>query len=208
MSRELSAVVKRVLDVLSAAVVLLLLLPLLLVAVLAVRVSSPGSILFRQVRLGRGGRPIEILKLRTMQVDAEERLAWLLARDPAAAAEFGRFGCLKRDPRVTGVGRTLRRWSIDEVPQLWNVLRGDMSMVGPRPLPVEVVAMLDPEHQRIRTTVRPGLTGPYQVYGRCKLDLSSMRELDLAYVARRGTARDLAILARTPWAVVSGDGAH
>jgi lipopolysaccharide/colanic/teichoic acid biosynthesis glycosyltransferase len=208
-SRELSAVVKRTLDLVSAAVVLLLLLPLLLLAVLAVRVSSPGPILFRQVRLGRDGRPIEILKLRTMQVDAEERLASLLARDPAAAAEFSRFGCLKRDPRVTGVvGRTLRRWSIDEVPQLWNVMRGDMSMVGPRPLPVEVVAMLDPEHQRVRTTVRPGLTGPYQVYGRCELDLSSMRELDLAYVARRGTARDLVILARTPWAVVSGDGAH
>ncbi len=110
---------------------------------------------------------------------------------------------------MTGVvGRGLRRWSIDELPQLWNVLRGDMSMVGPRPLPPLVVAMLDEDHRRVRATVRPGLTGPYQVYGRCELDLGCMRDLDLAYVARHGAARDLALLARTPWAVLSGDGAH
>jgi len=207
-SGELAAVVKRFLDVVSAAVLLALVAPLLLVAALAVRLSGPGPTLFRQVRVGRDGRPFEVLKLRTMHVGAEERLASLLARDPVAAAEFARFGCLRRDPRVAGaVGRVLRRWSLDELPQLWNVLRGDMSMVGPRPLPAMLVAMLDVEHQRVRATVRPGLTGPYQVYGRCGNDLGAMRELDLAYVAGRGIVRDLALLARTPWAVLSGDGA-
>jgi lipopolysaccharide/colanic/teichoic acid biosynthesis glycosyltransferase len=207
-SGEVSGIVKRSLDVLSAAAMLLLVLPLLLFAVVAVRLSGPGPILFRQVRIGRDGRPFDVLKLRTMHVGAEERLALLLARDASAAAEFARFGCLKPDPRVAGaVGRWLRRWSVDELPQLWNVLRGDMSMVGPRPLPVIIVELLDPEHQRARATVRPGLTGPYQVYGRCDLDLSSMRELDLAYVAGRGIGRDLALLLRTPWAVVSGAGA-
>jgi lipopolysaccharide/colanic/teichoic acid biosynthesis glycosyltransferase len=206
---ELSAVTKRFLDVVGAALLLLLVAPLMLLAVLAIQLSGPGPTLFRQVRIGRDGRPFDVVKLRTMHVGAEERLVSLLARDRVAAAEFARFGCLKRDPRVAGVvGRCLRRWSVDELPQLWNVLRGDMSMVGPRPLPPVVVAMLEPDHQRLRATVRPGLTGPYQVYGRCELDLGSMRELDLAYVARRGTARDLALLARTPWAVVSGDGAH
>jgi lipopolysaccharide/colanic/teichoic acid biosynthesis glycosyltransferase len=204
-----SAVVKRSLDIASAGVLLVLVAPLLLLAVLAVRLSGAGPTLFRQPRVGRDGHPFPILKLRTMHVGAEDRLATLLAQDPVAAAEFARFGCLQRDPRVAGVvGRCLRRWSVDELPQLWNVLRGDMSMVGPRPLPVDVVAMLDPEHQRGRTRVRPGLTGPYQVYGRCDLDLACMRDLDLAYVAGRGTARDLVLLARTPWAVLSGDGAH
>ncbi len=209
MSPELSALLKRLLDVVSAGLLLLLVSPLLLLAVAAVRLSGPGPTLFRQVRLGQDGRPFDVLKLRTMHVGAEERLAAMLARDRIAAAEFARFGCLKKDPRVAGlVGRCLRRWSIDELPQLWNVLRGDMSMVGPRPLPPVVVAMLDSDHQQVRAQVRPGLTGPYQVYGRCELDLGCMRELDLAYVARRGTARDLALLARTPWAVVSGEGAH
>jgi len=208
-SLELSAMTKRFLDVIGALVLLLLVAPLLMLAVLAVRLSGPGPALFRQVRVGRDGRAFDMLKLRSMHVGAEERLSSLLASDPIVAAEFARFGCLKRDPRVAGVvGRCLRRWSIDELPQLWNVLRGDMSMVGPRPLPPVVVAMLDADHQRVRATVRPGLTGPYQVYGRSDLDLSGMRELDLAYVARGGTARDLALLARTPWAVVSGEGAH
>ena len=209
MSGEVSEVVKRSLDIVTAAVLLVLVAPLLLLAVLAVRLSGPGPTVFRQARVGRDGRPFEVLKLRTMHVGAEDRLATLLAHDPVAAAEFARFGCLRRDPRVAGVvGHSLRRWSVDELPQLWNVLRGDMSMVGPRPLPQLIVAMLDAEHQRVRATVRPGITGPYQVYGRCDLDLGSMRELDLAYVAGRGTARDLVLLARTPWAVASGAGAN
>ena len=206
---ELPTVGKRVLDVCSAVVLLVVLAPVLLLAVVAVRWSSPGPALFRQLRIGRDACRFEVFKLRTMLVGADDRLASLLARDADAAAEFARLGCLQRDPRVAGpVGRFLRRCSLDEVPQLWNVLRGDMSMVGPRPLPPDVAALLDAEHQRVRATVRPGLTGPYHVHGRCDLDLAAMRELEMAYVAQHGTARDLVLLARTPWAVVSGAGAR
>ena len=209
MPGEHLAVSKRVLDVAGAAVLLLLLAPLLLGAVVAVRLASPGPVLYRQVRLGRDGLPFEMLKLRTMRVGAEDLLALLLARDLERAAEFAEYGCLRRDPRVTGAtGRWLRRWSVDELPQLWNVLRGDMSLVGPRPLPPHVASLLDAEHRRVRASVRPGLTGPYQVNGRCDVDLLTMRELDLAYVARTSTAGDLALLVRTPWAVVSGAGAR
>ena len=209
MPGERFAASKRVLDVAGALVLLLLLAPLLLLAVAAVRLSSPGPTLFRQVRLGRDGAHFQMLKLRTMHVGAEDLLSTLLERDPARAQEFAAYGCLRRDPRVTGAtGRWLRRWSIDELPQLWNVLRGDMSLVGPRPLPPHVASLLDAEHRRVRASVRPGLTGPYQVNGRCDVDLVTMRELDLAYVARTSTAGDLVLIARTPWAVVSGAGAR
>jgi lipopolysaccharide/colanic/teichoic acid biosynthesis glycosyltransferase len=168
----------------------------------AVRLESPGPALFRQVRVGRDGRRFEMWKFRTMVVDAEERRAELVARsrDPD-------WLDLEDDPRVTRVGRILRHTSLDELPQLFNVLRGDMRLVGPRPLiPVEHARM--PAWARVRDDVTPGMTGLWQVAGRTRLTFEEMLELDCRYVATRSVRRDLEILLRTIPAVLSGKGVN
>ncbi|MGH9179885.1 MAG: sugar transferase [Acidimicrobiales bacterium] len=192
---------KRAFDVCGASVALLLALPLLLLAGLAVRLTSPGPVLFRQERIGRGGRPFELLKLRTMVVGADAMRAGLdNHRD-------GPLFKLPRDPRLTPVGGWLRRTSIDELPQLWNVLRGEMSLVGPRPALAAELAAWSPElHQRLR--VKPGITGMWQVEGRNDASFASYERLDLYYVDNWSLVRDLVILARTLPAVVSARGAY
>jgi lipopolysaccharide/colanic/teichoic acid biosynthesis glycosyltransferase len=187
---------------------LTLLLPVLLVVCLVVRLTSPGPILFRQVRVGRFGRPFVMYKFRTMYVgnsDAihREYVAKLLADDqPPAGGEHGLFK-LEADPRITRVGRTLRRTSLDELPQLLNVVRGDMSLVGPRPaLPWEAELMGDTQHRRF--LVPPGLTGLWQVSGRNFLTMRQGLALDLEYVERQSFMLDLIILLKTVPAVLSG----
>ena len=200
---------KRAADVLGVAAIVLLLSPLLLVAVLAVRLSSPGPVLFRQVRIGIDGAPFEMLKLRTMYADSTDALHQAYVRSMLLGHETDPVNGLYKlddDPRVTPVGRFLRRSSIDELPQLWNVLRGQMSLVGPRPvLPWEVELFPDWAHARFR--VRPGLTGLWQVSGRNRLSMLEGLALDVHYVARRTFALDLFILARTLGAIL-GRGAR
>lgn len=195
---------KRVLDVTVAGTLLALLLPLMGVLAVLVLLSGPGPALFVQTRVGRDGRPFRLLKLRTMRVGAHVE-ASLLRRGHHDGS--GPLFKLRDDPRVTGVGRFLRRSSLDELPQLVNVLRGEMSLVGPRPALPEEVARYSPQARR-RLQVKPGLTGPWQVSGRSRLTWERAVELDLEYVERGTLATDLWILLRTVPAVLLGRGAY
>jgi lipopolysaccharide/colanic/teichoic acid biosynthesis glycosyltransferase len=202
---------KRLFDLIVASLCLLALAPLLLVVVLVVRLTSPGPALFRQARLGRHGRPFVLYKFRTMYSDCpdeihREYVRKLLVEDrPPAGGRRGLYK-LEGDPRVTRMGRMLRRTSIDELPQLFNVIRGDMSLVGPRPALAYEAEMFGPENAR-RFLVPPGLTGLWQVSGRNSLTMREGLTLDLEYVDRQSFALDLKILLRTVPAVFTTSGA-
>jgi exopolysaccharide production protein ExoY len=203
-SRPLYEFSKRVLDVSLALVALILASPIFILVAIAVRCSSRGCILFRQTRVGRYGRPFTCLKFRTMVMDAER----VLADDPELTAEFVNAYKLRRDWRVTRVGCILRKLSLDELPQLWNIVRGEMSLVGPRPvLAEELSTMYGPAASRV-VSVRPGLTGLWQVSGRCDTSYEERVELDLSYVERRSLLLDLWIIAQTPVALLTMRGAH
>jgi exopolysaccharide biosynthesis polyprenyl glycosylphosphotransferase len=196
--------VKRVVDWVGALVLCLLALPLFVVVAVAIRVDSPGPVLFRQVRVGARGSTFPMFKFRTMCVDAEARLP-----EVATAADAGNTVLFKmrRDPRITRVGGWLRRFSVDELPQLVNVLRGEMSLVGPRPpLPREVEGYESDAVRRLR--VRPGLTGLWQVSGRSDLSWEDSLRLDLWYVDNWSLVLDLQIISRTVRAVLRGTGAY
>jgi lipopolysaccharide/colanic/teichoic acid biosynthesis glycosyltransferase len=196
-------VAKRTLDLTVAVVALVLSLPVLLAAVLAVKATSPGPALFRQRRVGRDGQPFTILKLRTMVADAEARRDDVLHLNEADGPLFK----ISADPRVTPVGRLLRKLSVDELPQLVNVVRGDMSLVGPRPaLPSEVAEWAPELHHRL--LVRPGITGLWQVNGRSDCSFDDYARCDLEYVATWSLATDLAILAKTVPRVLLARGAR
>jgi exopolysaccharide biosynthesis polyprenyl glycosylphosphotransferase len=195
-------VVKRVMDVLGSAALLAVASPVLALSALAIRMTSPGPIFFRQERCGLNGRRFDILKLRTMVPDAEARLLDLLPMNEMDGPVFK----LRGDPRITPVGRFLRRYSLDELPQLWNVLRGDMSLVGPRPpIPHEVSQYETAERRRL--SMRPGLTCIWQVSGRNEIGFDDWVRLDLEYIDGWCLTLDLKILARTLPAVLNGSGA-
>jgi exopolysaccharide biosynthesis polyprenyl glycosylphosphotransferase len=195
--------VKEIFDRALAALALVLLSPLLAVLAAAVRGGDPGPVLFRQARVGRDGQVFTIYKFRTMVTDAEQRQRLLADRNEADGVLFK----LRRDPRVTRVGAILRRWSLDELPQLVNVLLGDMSLVGPRPaLPGE--AQRYGRHMRRRLAVRPGMTGLWQVSGRSDLSWEETERLDIRYVENWSLALDLQILWKTLAAVRRGSGAY
>jgi lipopolysaccharide/colanic/teichoic acid biosynthesis glycosyltransferase len=186
-------VIRRAVDLLVAAAVLVLASPLLLAAALAIRVSSRGPAIYRQRRVGRDGHEFDVLKLRTMVSGAEQLGAGL-------AVDEG-------DPRITRVGALLRRSSLDELPNLWNVVRGEMSLIGPRPTVPSQVARYD-ERQRGRLAIRPGMTGWAQVNGRASLPWSERIELDLYYIEHRSLALDVRILARTVAVLLGGGGLY
>ncbi|WP_127360612.1 sugar transferase [Actinacidiphila soli] len=194
--------VKRVVDVMGAAVLIVLLAPVLLAAIVAIRLDSRGPVLFRQRRTGRHGREFFVLKLRTMRVGSERQRQALSASNETDGHLFK----IREDPRITSTGRWLRRFSLDELPQLFNVLMGHMSLVGPRPLPLEDSAFTG--EARHRLLVRPGLTGLWQISGRSDLSWDESLRLDLTYVDTWSLRLDLLILARTPAAVLRGDGAY
>lgn len=194
---------KRLLDIVGASAGLLLASPVLLAAAVAIRLDSPGPVFHRAVRVGRGGRKFRFLKLRSMRVGAEELRGLLLHLNQAHGPAFK----LHDDPRVTRVGRILRKTSLDELPQLWHVLRGDMSLVGPRPPFPEEVERYEPWMLR-RLSVRPGLTCLWQVSGRSDLPFDEWMRLDLQYVERCSFLLDLSILLRTIPAVLSARGAY
>ena len=199
---------KRVLDVGLATILLLVAVPAILLAALLIVLVDGRPVFFVQQREGLHGRPFRLLKLRTMRRDAEARLQATLAADPLRAAEWEAYLRLDDDPRVLGrIGRALRRSSLDEVPQLVNVLRGSMSLVGPRPLPVALVDMLPGEALDARRAVKPGLTGLWQVSGRSDNDVTGLVELDLAYVRDRSVVTDLRIILATPRVVLTRRGA-
>ncbi len=197
------AALRRTLDVLVAAAALLLLLPLLLLIALLIRLDSPGPILFVQTRVGKHGHPFPVFKFRSMFTNAEDRLHTVLAANERTGPVFK----MKQDPRVTRIGRPLRRCSLDEVPQLLNVLRGEMSLVGPRPALPREVALYTPE-QSVRLSVTPGVTGLWQVSGRASLSFERSIELDLEYVRRQSLGLNVSLLLRTIPAVLTGHGAY
>lgn len=199
------AVAKQVIDFVGAAVLLLLSSPVLAFAAAAVRLTSPGPIIFRQQRSGLNGRPFTMYKFRTMVTDAEQRKQELAAFNEMSGPVFK----VTHDPRITPIGRILRKWSIDEFPQLLNVLRGDMSLVGPRPLPVDETRRFDDLAHRRRLSVKPGLTCLWQISGRNNLtDFREWVRLDLEYIDNWSLWLDLKILARTIPVVVLGSGAR
>jgi exopolysaccharide biosynthesis polyprenyl glycosylphosphotransferase len=205
---------KRTFDILLAGVVLVLASPVMALVAVAVRLDSPGPALFRQTRVGRGGRHFEIMKFRTMRQNADTEGAALAAARADAGEDSARpiqelVAALKPedDPRITRLGRFLRRSSLDELPQLFNVLLGDMSVVGPRPLrPFEVRALVGWQHQR--HNVRPGITGIWQVLGRSTLPWDERMHLDYVYARNCSLRQDLRVLARTLPVVFSRDGSR
>jgi exopolysaccharide biosynthesis polyprenyl glycosylphosphotransferase len=197
-----SHAVKRAFDAVVGAALLLVALPVIAVLCLLIRRDSPGRALFGQRRIGEGGRPFTMWKLRSMVQDAEARLKDVVDLDALAAPVFK----LEKDPRVTRVGRWLRRTSLDELPQLWNIVKGEMSLVGPRPEAENVVARYDAHHRR-RLKAKPGLTGLQQVVARGSTNLDERVRLDVYYIRRRTLLYDVWILLRTPWAAVRGHGA-
>jgi lipopolysaccharide/colanic/teichoic acid biosynthesis glycosyltransferase len=201
----------RIVDVFLAGSALVVLGPLMAGIAAIIRYTSRGPALFRQIRLGRDEQPFLMLKFRTMYVDSDDRLhrdyVRRLLTDPASLIPADGLYKLSEDPRVTPLGRWLRKSSLDELPQLINVLRGEMSLVGPRPaLPWEA-AMFDPRHKR-RFEVRPGITGLWQTSGRSRLTMMQALDLDVEYVQRQSFLLDLTLLLRTLRAVLSGAGAR
>jgi len=197
---------KRALDIGLALVCGVLALPLLLAIVVLILLESPGGIFFAQTRVGLGGRPFKLWKFRTMVRNAEERLAEYLAVHPEMREEWDRTQKLRNDPRVTRVGRILRKTSLDELPQMWNVLRGEMSLVGPRPIVFEEVSRYG-DHFSLYARVRPGFTGLWQVSGRNDTSYSQRVALDSYYVRNWSLRLDFSILART-LPLVLGRGAY
>jgi exopolysaccharide biosynthesis polyprenyl glycosylphosphotransferase len=199
------ALAKQVLDVVGAFLLLILTSPILLLTALAIKITSPGPILFRQQRAGLNGRPFTMLKFRSMVTNAEQLKQELAALNEMAGPVFK----LSQDPRVTPIGRMIRRFSIDELPQLVNVLRGEMSLVGPRPLPVDEVKRFDDFSHRRRLSVKPGLTCLWQVSGRNEVkDFKDWVRLDLEYIDNWSLWLDLKILLRTIPVVIIGTGAR
>ena len=215
-ARQVSRMVKRAIDILGSTVALIALAPVFCAIATAIKLSSPGPVLFRQRRLGRYGMPFTFLKFRSMACGNDPRIHMeyvnrFIAGTVDSAASEGRDGVVYKitdDPRVTRVGRFIRRTSLDELPQLFNVLRGQMSLVGPRPpMPYEFQAY-DVWHRRRVLEVKPGITGLWQVKGRSRLRFDDMVRLDLQYAQSWSPWLDLKILLLTPRAVLSRDGAY
>ena len=197
-------VMKRLIDIVVSGVLLLMLLPLFGLVALAIRLESPGSVFFRQVRVGCHGKTFAMWKFRSMYIDAEQRKAALEALNEM---QGGVIFKLKQDPRITRVGRLIRRLSIDELPQLWNVFKGDMSLVGPRPaLPIEVSQYSLDERGRLET--KPGITCTWQVTGRSDIPFDEQVMLDIEYIQEQSVKNDLKLLVKTVPAVISGRGAY
>jgi exopolysaccharide biosynthesis polyprenyl glycosylphosphotransferase len=199
--KDTELIVKRAVDVAASLVVLALCLPLFALVAWAIKIDSPGPIFFRQTRCGKNGRKFTLYKLRSMVIDAEQRLEELKSRNEMTGPVFK----MTDDPRLTRVGRVLRKTSLDEFPQFWNVLVGDMSLVGPRPPLPKEVEQYEP-WQRRRLSMKPGITCIWQVSGRNKIGFEDWMKLDLQYIDRWSLWLDLRILVQTVWAVFKQTG--
>lgn len=194
---------KRVLDILVASVAIIFATPIMLLTALVIKLDSPGPILFRQTRVGKWGETFPCYKFRSMYIDAEQRKLELLAKNEADGPVFK----MKNDPRITRIGRIIRKLSIDELPQLFNVIKGEMSLVGPRPaLPKEVAQYTYDQLRRLNAV--PGITGLQQVSGRSDVDFKRWVELDLQYISEQSLWKDIEILLRTIPAVILSKGAY
>ncbi|MBZ5539493.1 MAG: sugar transferase [Acidobacteriia bacterium] len=214
-SRKFALSVKRVMDVAGSAAALVILSPIYAAIALAIKMNSKGPVLFRQERLGQYGKPFTVLKFRSMRTDCDPRIHQeyvnqFIAGQVEGKASDGSAPVFKiqKDPRVTPIGRFLRKTSLDELPQFWNVLRGDMSLVGPRPPIAYEFKVYDVWHRRRVLEIKPGITGLWQVHGRSRTRFDDMVRLDLKYARVWSIWLDLKILVQTPAAVFNGEGAH
>lgn len=198
---------KRAMDLGGAIVFFSLLLPLFALVAIGVRMSSPGPIFYVQTRVGRGGRFFRFYKFRSMMVDSDEVLTSFLDSDPEVKRRWEQYQKIDNDPRITRFGRFIRRTSLDELPQFWNVLKGDMSLVGPRPCMLDQKALYG-RYWRVYCAIKPGITGLWQVSGRNKLTYRQRVELDARYVKAWSVWADIKILAKTIPAVLRAYGAH
>ncbi|MBM7618584.1 exopolysaccharide biosynthesis polyprenyl glycosylphosphotransferase [Bacillus tianshenii] len=190
---KIQLTIKRLMDIIGASIGLLLLLPLFLIVALLIKLEDPkGPILFSQIRVGKDEKEFKMYKFRSMVADAEAKLDELLKYNEVTGAMFK----MKDDPRITRIGKFIRKTSIDELPQLWNVLKGDMSLVGPRPPLVREVAEYT-EYDKQRLLVTPGCTGLWQVSGRSNVGFEEMVELDIAYIKKRSVLLDMKIIVKT-----------
>lgn len=199
---------KRLLDIGFAALLLTAFSPVMLLIAVALFLENRGPIFYVQERVGRNGRRFSILKFRTMVVNAEQVLTTHLTQDKAARQEWDAHFKLKQDPRITRLGRFLRQTSLDELPQFVNVILGEMSLVGPRPLPAYHHDKLSPVFKRIREHVRPGISGLWQISSRSEGDLRSFEFFDAYYVTNWSLRMDLTIMLKTPFAILSRKGAY
>ena len=214
-SKRFALGVKRAIDIVGSAAALLLFAPIYLLAALAIKLTSRGPVLFRQQRLGQYGKTFTLLKFRSMRIDCDEKIHKDFVHQfiagqvkPSGDGVEAPVFKIKEDPRVTRVGKFLRKTSLDEVPQFWNVLRGDMSLVGPRPPIAYEFRTYGVWHRRRVLEIKPGITGLWQVTGRSRIRFDDMVRLDLKYARVWSLWLDIKILLRTPVAVFSGDGAH
>lgn len=199
-------------EVFQRPLAVLLMAPAILIALpftILVQIRSPGPLLHASVREGRGGAEFKLLKLRTMIPNAEYNLISLLEKADGAEEHWRRYGFVTNDPRIAGpAAQIARRFSIDELPQLLNVAKGEMNLIGPRPMPTVMVNCMSPADRAARRTLKPGMTGLWQVSGRSNLPIKMMGRLDHRYVNRRSVALDIGILIRTFGVVIKGDGAY
>lgn len=203
-SRSVLFMFKRVIDIFGSLIGLTLLSPLFLVVAILMKKDEPhGPIFFSQTRIGKSGKPFKMYKFRSMCVDAEDKLSELLEQNEVEGAMFK----MKEDPRITKVGKVIRKFSIDELPQLWNVLIGEMSLVGPRPPLVREVAVYA-EYDKQRLLVKPGCTGLWQVSGRNEVGFDEMVELDLSYIRSMSIKNDLIIMVKTVGVMFKPNGAY
>jgi len=204
---HVNEMILRLLDLVVGIIAIIVFAPLLIGLAIAIYASDPGPLIFAQPRIGRNGREFRCLKFRTMVVDATDRLEQLLANDPAARAEWARDHKLRNDPRITPLGRFLRKSSLDELPQFFNLINGTMSIVGPRPIVNAEVVRYGRRFQDY-CRVRPGITGLWQVSGRSDLSWDESVRIDVRYVENWSLSFDFMILAKTVGAVAKGSGAY
>jgi undecaprenyl-phosphate galactose phosphotransferase len=205
-SAPFQRVIKRILDLCGATAGLLLFGPVFLLIGALIRLETPGGVFYRQERVGKEGQPFTLLKFRTMQAGAEAELVQILATNVDCRTDYQHYQKLAHDPRLTNFGRFLRKTSLDELPQLWNVLKGEMSLVGPRPFLPEQLHLYGPAYNYYQGAL-PGLTGLWQVSGRNRLSFDERARLDEVYCREWSLWLDLKILLVTPWAVLRQDGA-
>lgn len=199
---------KRLFDILFSLAILISLSPLFILIALIIKLSSKGDIIFHQVRVGKGGVPFKCYKFRTMYSDAEMRLKEILKENPLMQLEWNTFYKLKNDPRISQVGSILRKTSLDELPQFWNVLKGDISVIGPRPVTEDEIFKYYGEKAKKILSIRPGITGLWQISGRSKVSYEKRVELDERYLNDRTFFLDLKILAKTLPSMISKRGAY
>lgn len=199
---------KRIFDIGFSLLILIFSMPLLIVVALCIRMTSKGKILYKQERVGRGGKTFRCIKFRTMYPDAEHRLKDILAKDPLKRKEWEATFKLKQDPRITPVGKFLRKTSLDELPQFWNVLKGDLSVVGPRPVVHEEIVKHYGHKAAKILSIRPGITGVWQVSGRNDVCYKTRIELDEKYVEGHSLLLDLKLVLKTIPSMISSRGAY